>query len=630
VRRRAAYRRDRAIEKGVPRDRGSAKKVEGGDRHDRSGELMTLRARRERTASVGRLRDAIAAEGPLVAKILSGSRNANPLEDPAALRAAFEALRAQHEELMVADEELREQLDETGRLGVALEAERERYADLFALAPDAIVVTDTFGMIHEANDAAAQLFRIDRRFLRAKPLAALVPSTAGDVIHDLLRDARGCADAIALRVRQRGGGEVPVEARLRATGRGKSIVWILREVEASAAPVSDRERTLRDRTELLERERRLRMELERTNRAKDRFIAVLAHDLRAPLNAILGWTQLLQQEQLDRDGRARALATIARNATAQNQLVEELLDIARIDEHQLQLTLSALDFGPLVERGVARLLSDANESGIDLTGSCEPGLTVIGDRSRLDQILANLLANALEHTPSGGKVLVEATREGHRVRLRVSDTGKGIGSNLLPNVFQLYTQDRTDSVSRTGLGLGLHIVKQLVELHDGTVEAASDGEGQGTRVTVYLPLHAERAAPSERALPVERRSLSRLSVLVVDDERDERELIGAILARAGATVLCAHGHASALTLFEARRPDVVVSDIAMPDGDGCRLLTALRKRDPQLAALAISGYAMAEDVSHAIESGFDAHLGKPLDAAELVELVDEAAALHGR
>jgi PAS domain S-box-containing protein len=591
---------------------------------------MTVRAPRERTASVLRLRDAIASESPRVAKLLAPARTASLLEDPLALQAALETLRTQHEELMVADEELREQLDETSRLGLALEAERERYADLFALAPDAILLTDTFGVIHEANDAAAALFRIDRRFLRAKPLAALMAPTEGDAIHDLIAHIGERSDATTLRVRRRGGGEIAVAARLKSSGRGKNVIWVLREIEAGAAPVSTIERTLRDRTELLERERRLRMELERTNRAKDRFIAVLAHDLRAPLNAILGWTQLLQQEPLDRDGRARALATIARNANAQNQLIEELLDIARLDAHQLQLTLTPLDFGALVERAIDSVSPSAKEKGLALTASCEAGLIVVGDRSRLDQILTNLLANALKYTPAGGSIKVEAVREGYRVRLTVSDTGKGIAESLLPNVFQLYTQDRSDSLSRSGLGLGLHIVKQLVELHDGSVAAASAGEDRGTTITVHLPLHSERPAPSEHVLPTEQRSLSRLAVLVVDDERDERELLCAILSRAGAVVLSADGPTSALTVFESRRPDVVVSDISMPDGDGCQLLATLRQRDPQLAAIAISGYTMAEDISHAIESGFDAHIGKPLDANELVELVDEAARLHGR
>jgi PAS domain S-box-containing protein len=589
---------------------------------------MTVRPRRDRTASVLKLRDAIAAERPRLERLLAPSQ-ARLSQDPLALQTALETLRAQHEELMVADEELRDQLDETSRLGLALEAERERYADLFALAPDAILVTDTFGVIHEANDAAAALFRIERRFLRAKPLATLVASAEGDAIHDLIAHVGARSDAISLRIRQRGGGEVAVETRLRSTGRRKSVIWILREADSSAAPVSNTERALRDRTELLERERRLRMELERTNRAKDRFIAVLAHDLRAPLNAILGWTQLLQQEQLDRDGRARALATIARNANAQTQLIDELLDIARIDADQLQLTLTVLDFGVLVERAVDGLAPGANEKGITLTASCERDLTVIGDRSRLDQIIANLLANALKYTPMEGSIAIAVGREGERVRLTVSDTGKGIPNKLLPNVFQLYTQDRTD-LAGSGLGLGLHIVKQLVELHDGTVEATSQGEGQGTTITVYLPLHSERPAPREHTLPADRRLLSRLTVLVVDDERDERELISAILSRAGAAILCADGHAAALKLFEAHRPDVVCSDMSMPDGDGCQLLHTLRKRDPQLAAIAISGYTMPEDIAHAIESGFEAHVGKPLDAVDLVELVDEAARLHGR
>lgn len=588
---------------------------------------MTVRARAGRTASVIKLRETIASETPRVAKLLGPSKALS--HDSIAVQQALDALRVQHEELMVADEELREQLDETTRLGLALEAERERYADLFALAPDAILVTDAAGVIHEANAAASALLRIDRRFLRAKPFATFVCTSEGDAVHDMIARASEACDAITLRVRPRGGGVVTVEARLRATARGKSLIWILREVVAPSQD-ADLARALRDRTELLERERRRRIELERSNRAKDRFIAVLAHDLRAPLNAILGWTQLLQQEHLDREGRARALATIQRNADAQARLIEELLDIARIDAHQLQLSLAPLDFGQLVQRAVESVTPAANEKGIALAVKCEDALTVIGDRTRLEQILANVLANALKYTPKGGSVTATAVRDGHRLCLTVVDTGKGIAKELLPNVFQMYTQDRKDLVARGGLGLGLHIVKQLVELHDGTVEAHSDGEGKGTTVTVCLPLHAERAAPSEHLLVSPPPSLARLAVLVVDDERDARELICAVLARAGAEVIGADGYDSAVMLFEARRPDVLVSDIAMPNIDGCGLLAKLRRRDPDLAAVAVSGFSMSEEMARVLESGFDAHVTKPLDTEELVELVDEAARTHRR
>lgn len=586
---------------------------------------MTIRTRSAMAHSVAKLHDALETERPRLAKLL-GPR---PEPNRVALQEALDALRLQNEELAVADEELREQLDELTRLGIALEAERERYADLFALAPDAHIVTDREGVIQEANETAATLLRIDRRFLRAKPLATFCSPTDGDALHSLLlRCEDGAAAAIGLRLRPRGGGEVHVDARVRPTARRTHIIWVFRE--AATDPVPDAARLLRDRTEVLERERRMRIELERSNRAKDRFIAVLAHDLRAPLNAILGWTQLLQREHLDHTGRQRALATIERNAQAQTKLIEELLDVSRLDANKLQLSLGLVDFGLLVRRSVESQLPVAAERGITLECSCTEGLTVIGDRSRLDQVLTNVLANALKYTPAEGTVRVTAERDGASARLRVVDTGKGIAPDLLPIVFEMYTQDQRDIAARRGLGLGLHIVKQLVELHDGTVAAVSDGEGRGTTVTVKLPLHADKMpAPSEKLISPPR-SLARLRVLVVDDEYDERELIGAILARAGAEVMCADGLTSAVSMFDSWRPDAVVSDIAMPEADGCELLAALRRKDPRLAAVAVSGFTFDGETSRALKSGFDGHIGKPIDAAELVELVDEAAHMHHR
>lgn len=572
-------------------------------------------------ASVKKLRQRVAAERPRMAKLLGSARR--PGADPVALEEALDALGTQHEELQVADEELREQLDELTRLGIALEAERERYADLFALAPDAHLVTDRRGVIHEANEAAATLLRIDRRFLRAKPLASFVCPSEGDALHLLLETTQKVAEAIELRVRPRGAGEVLVDVRVRATSQGTSLIWILREVRGAA--ISEPERALRDRTELLERERRLRADLERTNLAKDRFIAVLAHDLRAPLNAILGWTQLLQREHLDTHGRARALGTIERNAHAQESLIAELLDISRLDADKLQLTLAPVDLGVLVQRAVESAAPAASEQKIEVACTCADGLTVIGDRTRLDQILTNVLSNALKYTPAGGKVTVCTERAGDRARVIVTDSGKGIAPDILPLVFQMYIQDRTELTARRGLGLGLHIVKQLVQLHDGTVEAASEGVGKGTTITIYLPLQNERIAPPSEKMCMETRSLARLHILVVDDEPDERELIGAVLERAGAEVMCANSVEGALAVFEAWRPDVVVSDIAMPDADGCTLLAALRKKDPHLAAVAVSGFTSETETGRVLAGGFDAHVGKPVDATQLVDVIDEAA-----
>lgn len=555
-------------------------------------------------------------------------------QDPAILREALDTLRLQHEELLVAEEELRAQLDELGRMGLRLEAERERYADLFERAPDAYLVTDRFGVVRDANAAAVHLFCLEMRFLRGKPISAFIDPEEVRVMNDAL-DAleRGTTRLLELALRPRGGGEIHVVAHVSLTSRGQRLLWTLRPATRTAPSTNgegtqDLARALRDKEELLIRERRTREELERANRAKDRFIAVLSHDLRAPLNAILGWTQLLRREVLDQAARNRAFETIERNARTQANLIEELLDISRMAADRIQLALAPVDIGALVQRVVEGAMPRAGESGLELSFSVEPDLIVIADRQRLEQVLMNLLSNALKYTPTGGSIVVEAKRDGAHVRLRVRDTGKGIAPDLIGHVFEMYTQERNYASARSGLGLGLYIVKQLVELQDGKVTVDSEGEGQGATFTVLLPLRDELVvAPSEHVVEPGH-SLRDLRVLVVDDEEDSRELMATILRRAGADVACASGSRAALELFGRWTPDVVVSDLAMPGGDGCELVSEIRARDSSIAALAVSGFTADRDTDRALAAGFDVHVGKPIDAAELVEAVHEAARLR--
>lgn len=555
-------------------------------------------------------------------------------QDPAVLREALDALRVQHEELLVAEEELRAQLDELGRMGLRLEAERERYADLFERAPDAYLVTDRFGVVRDANTAAVQLFCLEMRFLRGKPISAFINPGEVRAMNDAL-DAleHGATKLLELALRPRGGGEVDAVAHVSLTSRGQRLLWILRPVERLPALTNgdgshDLARALRDKEELLLRERRTREELERANRAKDRFIAVLSHDLRAPLNAILGWTQLLRREVLDQAARSRAFETIERNARTQANLIEELLDISRMAADRIQLALAPVDIGAVVQRVIEGAGPRATEIGLDLTFDAEPDLIVIADRQRLEQVLMNLLSNALKYTPTGGGVAVVAKRDGAHVRLVVRDTGKGIAPDLIAHVFEMYTQERNYASARSGLGLGLYIVKQLVELQDGKVMVESEGEGRGAAFTVMLPLRDELVvAPSEHVVEPAH-SLRDLRVLVVDDEEDSRELMATILRRAGADVACASGCCAALELFGRWTPDVIVSDLAMPGGDGCELVAEVRARDPSIAALAVSGFTADRDTDRALAAGFDVHVGKPIDASELVEAVHEAARLR--
>jgi signal transduction histidine kinase len=598
---------------------------------------MTLRVRRresdafdERVQSVA---SSIKSGEPRMAKLLGPKLVLD--QDSTALRRAFDALRAQHEDQLVAEEELRSQLEELGRMGLRLEAERERYADLFERAPDAYLVTDRFGVVRDANAAALKLFELESRGLRGKPVAAFVEPSGVRAMNDALVSLEpGTTRHFDLSLRMRPKRPLVVTARVTLTSRAERFLWILRSSDLASSdsgltPPSDLERAIRDKEELLARERRAREELERANRAKDRFIAVLAHDLRAPLNAILGWTQLLRREVLDQGARTRAFETIERNARTQAKLIEELLDISRIAADRMQLALAPIDVGSIIARVVEGAMPRAIDSGIDLSFQVAQELIVIADRQRLEQIMSNLLSNALKHTPAGGRVRVEARRESGFVKMSVSDTGKGISACLIDRIFEMYTQDQDYTSARSGLGLGLYIVKQLVELHDGTVTAVSDGEGEGATFTVMLPLRQELvAAPSELVLEP-RHCLRDLRVLVVDDDEDSRELMAAILRRSGAEVASASGHREAMEVFDAWSPDVVVSDLAMPGSDGCDLIKQIRTRDSGVGALAVSGYTSARDAELALAAGFDVHVGKPIDAAELVDAVHEAAAIRG-
>jgi PAS domain S-box-containing protein len=538
----------------------------------------------------------------------------------------------QHEELLVAEDELRGQLEELARMGERLDAERERFVELFEHAPDAYVVTDRGTTMREINAAAVELFGVDQRYLRGKPLSAFVDeqqlATVARTLDGLEPFERR---AVELTVLPRDRSAIRTIAHVSLTSRGQRLLWVLRRTDVEREPDAARDdvvRALRDKDDLLQRERHAREELELANRAKDRFIAVLSHDLRAPLNAILGWTQLLRREVLDIHARDRAFQTIERNARTQAKLIEELLDISRMAADRIQLSLTPIDFGLVVQRVIDSVMPTATDLGITITHEIEPKLVVIGDRERLVQVVTNLIANALKYTPPPGAAHVVVKREGGRVRLLVKDTGKGIDAALLPHVFEMYTQERTYASTRSGLGLGLYIVKQLVELHGGKVSAESAGPGAGATFIVSLPLHDEMVPlPAESCVdfPV---ALRGLRVMVVDDEEDSRELMAAILRRAGADVATASGIPTALDLFDRWQPDVVVSDLAMPGGDGCELMRMLRERGRAFTALAVSGFTSDADTDRALAAGFDVHVAKPVDAAELVEAVHEASRLR--
>ncbi len=399
--------------------------------------------------------------------------------------------------------------------------------------------------------------------------------------------------------------------------------------------ITERKRAERERERLLS-------EAQEANRLKDEFLATLSHELRTPLTAILGWSRLLQMNDFDRNATARALHTIERNAQAQTQLIDDLLDTSRIITGKLRLDVRPIDLTNIVAAAAetARPAAEARDIKLRTLLDAQAGL-VTGDPDRLQQVVWNLLSNAIKFTPEGGRVEVRLERAESHVEIRVADTGRGIAAEFLPHVFDRFRQaDQTTTRMHGGLGLGLAIVRQLVELHGGSVRVESGGEGRGTSFTVSLPLSPPRAGQASDAPGAHSGAkgtaeldcppaLAGLRVLVVDDEADTRELLAAVLDSCGAQVIVAASAAEAFAQFERTRPDVLVSDIGMPGEDGYSLLARIRRLPPERGgatpAAALTAYARAEDRMQALRSGFQMHVSKPVEPSELIVVVANLA-----
>ena len=398
-----------------------------------------------------------------------------------------------------------------------------------------------------------------------------------------------------------------------------------------------------EREAMLETERGARMLAQRTARMKDEFLATLSHELRTPLNAILGWAQLLRTRGTAEAGEFhRGLEVIERNARAQVRLIDDLLDLSRIMSGRVRLDVQQVALADIV-RGVLDSIEPAAQAkGLRLENVLDPKSVIVsGDPARLQQVFWNLLSNAVKFTPKGGRIQVLLQRVNSHIEFSVSDTGIGIPADFLPHVFDRFSQ-RDSSTHREygGLGLGLAISKQLVDLHGGTIHAKSMGEGQGATFVVHLPLiilgkerdQAPRIHPAAGeildAVPVPK--LDGVRALIVDDEGDALELIRRVLESQGASVTTVGSGEEALRLLERSEPDVIISDIGMPGMDGYQFMRRMRAAEPKdrrTPALALTAFARPDDRKHAILAGYQAHLAKPFDMAELAIVV---AGLVGR
>ena len=407
-------------------------------------------------------------------------------------------------------------------------------------------------------------------------------------------------------------------------------------VEELSRYISELQRSEEAREQLLLRAERARSESEAANRIKDEFLATLSHELRTPLTSLLGWSSVLREARHDEKVLSQGLDAIDRNARVQAQLIDDLLDVSRIVSGKLNLDVRPLDLGSVTRAAINVVQPAADAKEITLDYLAQPGLGAISaDSARVQQIIWNLLSNAVKFTTHGGKISIRVERDGSNASVTVSDTGQGIAPEFLPRVFDRFRQaDSSTTRSFGGLGLGLAIVRHLVELHGGTVSAESPGVGKGATFSASFPLLSDRSGPitvmhSGEIHASELRSLDGLRVLLVDDELETREIISTVVERTGAEVKSCTSAREALSEVSIWRPDVILSDIAMPDEDGYSFINRVRSL-PQneggnTPAAALTAYARDEDRRQALAAGYQMHIAKPIGAGQLVMMIAKLA-----
>jgi signal transduction histidine kinase len=409
-------------------------------------------------------------------------------------------------------------------------------------------------------------------------------------------------------------------------------------VEELSKYIGELQRSEEARGQLLLRAERARTDAEAANRIKDEFLATLSHELRTPLTSLLGWSSVLREAKRDEKVLTQGLEAIDRNARVQAQLIDDLLDVSRIVSGKLNLEVRPLDITSVARAAINVVRPAAEAKEISLDYWAEPGLGAISaDSARLHQIIWNLLSNAVKFTPHGGKICVRVEQDGADARVTVKDTGQGIEPEFLPRVFDRFLQaDSSTTRSFGGLGLGLAIVRHLVELHGGTVSAESEGLNKGATFSATFPLLTERTEPVSVAHAgemsvLENQSLDGLRVLLVDDEPEAREIISTVMTRTGAEVTACKSASEALATLLEWKPDVILSDIAMPDEDGYSFIGKVRslprEKGGATPAAALTAYARDVDRTQALAAGYQMHIAKPIAATQLVTIV---ARLAGR
>jgi PAS domain S-box-containing protein len=514
----------------------------------------------------------------------------------------------------------------------ALREVEARYRSIFEHAVEGIFQTGFDGHFQAVNPAAARMLGYaspDQLMAEVTDLRRLYVDPARQDDYIQLMQAHGEVTNFECQARRRDGDALWISLNARAvrTADGR-----IRSVEGLVTDISGRKRAEQEREQLLLRERDARAAAEAANRAKDEFLSLLSHELRTPLTPILAFTQLLRRKTPDEAMLARALETIDRNARVQARLVSDLLDVSRIVTGKLQIEPEPADLPPVIAAALDAVRPAAEAKAITLTSDIDPHVgAVMGDPDRLQQVVWNLLTNAVKFTPEGGRVEVRLAQNGAEACITVTDTGQGIAADFLPHVFERFRQaDVSNTRTSGGLGLGLAIVGHLVELHGGHVTASSAGVGQGATFDVRLPLaiaHPQAggdgdtspACSVEAARPA---LLTGIHALVVEDDADTRAALVAVLEGDGATVTAVASTAEAEAALNAVHPDVLLTDIAMPGEDGYHLIAKVRARPVSaggsIPALAVTAFASGDDRRRALAAGFQDHLAKPIEATAVV------------
>ena len=519
----------------------------------------------------------------------------------------------------------------------------ERYRHLLETANDGIVIVDQQGTIEFANRRLETIFGYSPGELTNRHLEVLIPDrylAAHRRDHAAFMrkpEARDMGRGIDLFGKRKDGNVFPVEISLSPVKVDSTVL-----VTAIIRDISDRKKMEIVRQELLARETEARREAEKASQVKDEFLATLSHELRTPLSTILSWAQTLRLGKTDPEKTNRAFQVIEKSARDQSQLIEDLLDVSRIQAGKMLLEPREIKVRDCVVSALDLVRSTAENKSITIQTEFDPRTcAIIADSGRMEQVFRNLFINAIKFTPSGGKITVRLKVKEDGIEIQVEDTGKGIRSEFLPNLFTRFSQeDTTTKRVFGGLGLGLAIVRNLVEMHKGTVTAYSPGEGRGSVFTVTLPRAGKGLSPGAGGKTSRRREatvdggvrppdLSGLRVLVIDDQEDAREAFSAMLQSSRAQVETAPSAATGLAALARFKPDITLCDIAMPEADGLSFIRKVRKLGPnkggKTPTIALTAYAGAADVRKSLDAGFDAHLAKPVDAVALSRLITKLA-----